>query len=101
MFSEFFIKRKLANLYVYGWSSLLAWGGTGSLILSFLISMITCCAVPQNKYGNARNLSAYDDSGFNYTPNNRYTPAYSSMPRGDTLGKGNQVGAENAGYQLR
>jgi len=103
VFSEIFIKRELSAhwSYDYGWSALLAWAGAGSLILSFLFSLITCCAAPQDKYGNTRNMNAYDDNGFNYTPNNRYTPAYSSMPRGDTLGKGNQSAMENAGYQLR
>lgn len=88
------------NLYVHGWASIVAWAGSGCMVLAFVISLVTCCAVPRDKYENSPRTAAYEDGGFKYTPNNRYTPAYSSMPRGNDTLKNNNA-ADNAGYQLR
>ena len=106
VFSEVFIKQEMArseiNLYEHGWSSIASWAGAGCMVLAFVISLVTCCAVPRDKYGNSSRTAAYDENtGFKYTPNNRYTPAYSSMPRGNDTLKNNDGAADNAGYQLR
>lgn len=106
VFSELLIKREMdpseINLYEHGWSSIAAWAGAGCMVLAFVISLVTCCAVPRDKFGNSSRAAAYDENtGFKYTPNNRYTPAYSSMPRSNDTLRNNNGAADNAGYQLR
>lgn len=93
------------NLYVHGWSSILAWTGGGAFILAFVMSIVLCFVLPGKPYSE-RNYG-YDDTreeGFRYkaNPGSAYNTINGNHTTSrSTANRNNFSTYENAGYEMR